>query len=216
MKINVVDLKNNATGEIELDDNVFGVEVRVHLFWEVINWQRAKRRLGTHKVKGRSEVSGGGKKPWKQKGTGRARAGGTRAAQWVGGGVIHGPTPRDYSYTIPKKKKKAALRSALSMKARDGKLRVVDSLALGQVKTKYALEVLGNLQAPKALLVDVTSREAISNAITHNESLRLSVRNLPNAKYLAAEGLNVEDLLRYDVLVLSRDAVAQIQEALKS
>ena len=216
MKVEVVDLKNKATGELELDDSIFAAPVKEHLFWEVINWQRAKRRAGTHKVKSRGEVRGGGRKPWRQKGTGRARQGTIRAPQWVGGGTVHGPTPRDYGYSIPKKKKKAALRSALSMKARDGRLKVVDDLKLGQTRTKYAVEVLDALEAPKALLVDVTTRDGADNRVTHNEELRLSVRNLKNAKYLAAEGLNVEDLLRYDVLVISKGAVEQIQEALRS
>jgi large subunit ribosomal protein L4 len=216
MKVNVVDLNNKPTGELELDESIFGAPVKEYLFWEVINWQRAKRRAGTHKTKTRSEVSGGGKKPFRQKGTGRARQGTTRAPHWPGGGVAHGPTPRDYSYSIPKKKKKAALRSALSMKVRDGRLRVVDNLAFPEIKTKFAVEVLGNLEAPKALVVDVTSRNGEDNSVVHNDTLRLSVRNLKNAKYLAAEGLNIEDLLRYDVLVMSKSAVEHIQEALRS
>lgn len=216
MKIEVVDLENKSTGEIDLDEAIFGVDVREHLFWEVVNWQRARRRAGTHKIKSRGEVAGGGKKPWRQKGTGRARQGTTRAPHWVGGGVVHGPTPRDYSYNMPKKKRKAALRSALSMKLRDGKLKVVDNLALPEIKTKLALKALDTLQAPKALVVDVTTRDGDTNQVSHNESLRLSLRNLKNAKYLAAEGLNVEDLLRYEVLVMSRSAVEHVQEALRS
>jgi len=135
MKVNIVDLGNNPVGSLELDEAVFGVEVREHLFWEVVNWQRAKRRAGTHKVKGRSEVSGGGKKPFRQKGTGRARQGSTRASQWVGGGKVHGPQPRDYSYRMPKKKRKAALRAALSQKINRQTLFIVDSLELDGVST---------------------------------------------------------------------------------
>lgn len=216
MKIEVVDLKNKATGEIELDESIFGAPVREHLFWEIINWQRAKRRAGTHKTKTRAEVRGGGRKPWRQKGTGRARQGTIRAPHWVGGGTVHGPSPRDYGYTIPKKKKKAALCSALSMKVRDGRLKVVDNLDFPEIKTKYAIEVQQTLEAPKALFVDVTARNGEDNKVVHNDRLRLSVRNLEHAKYLAAEGLNVEDLLRYDVLVISKSAVEQIQEALRS
>lgn len=216
MKFTVVDLNNQSTGEIELDESIFGAPVREHLFWEIINWQRARRRAGTHKVKTRSEVAGGGKKPWRQKGTGRARQGSTRAPQWVGGGVVHGPQPRDYSYSIPKKKRKAALVSALSMKARDGKLRIVENLDFPEIKTKFAVSVCQKLELPKALFVDTTSRNPGDNTVAHNENLRLSVRNLKNAKYLAAEGLNVEDMLRYDVLVLSRTAVEHLQEALRS
>ena len=110
MKAQVYDLDRKEVGEIELNDAVFGVEVREHLFWEVVNWQRAKRRAGTHKVKGRSEVAGGGKKPWRQKGTGRARQGSTRSPNWVGGGIVHGPSPRDYSFKLSKNKSRAALR----------------------------------------------------------------------------------------------------------
>ncbi len=216
MKVTVVDLNNQPAGEIELDPLIFQTEVREHLFWEVVNWQRARRRAGTHKTKTRTEVSGGGKKPWKQKGTGRARAGSSRSPLWVGGGIAHGPQPRDYSYTMPKKKRRAALRSALSMKLRDGQLRIVDNLDLGEVRTKNALKTLNTLDAPKALLVDVTSRNEGDNSVAHNDNLRLSVRNLKNAKYLAAEGLNVEDILRYEFLVLSRSAVVQLQEALRS
>ncbi len=214
MKFDVVDLKNESVGEAELDDAIFATPVREHLFWEVVNWQRARRRSGTHKVKGRSDVRGGGRKPWRQKGTGRARAGTIRSPLWVGGGTTHGPSPRDYSYQMPKKKRKAALRSALSMKARDGKLRVVDSLELDEIKTKRAVEVLQALEAPSALVVDATSRDEETNQVSHNETLRLSVRNLKDAKYLASEGLNVEDLLRYDVLVLSQQALDHIQEVL--
>ncbi|MBA2662477.1 MAG: 50S ribosomal protein L4 [Bradymonadaceae bacterium] len=216
MKVTVVDLNNKPVGEIELDPSVFETEVREHLFWEVVNWQRAKRRAGTHKVKGRSEVRGGGKKPWRQKGTGRARQGSTRSPNWPGGGVVHGPTPRDYSYNMPKKKRKAALRSALSMKLRDGRLRVVESLVLPEIKTKSAIKTLQLLEAPKALLVDITTRNEGDQSVVHNENLRLSVRNLEHAKYLAADGLNVEDILRYEVLVLSRSAVEKLQETLRS
>ena len=215
MKIDVVDLKKAKVGEAELNESVFAVPVKEHLFWEVVNWQRARRRAGTHKVKGRSEVRGGGKKPWRQKGTGRARQGSIRSPQWVGGGVVFGPTPRDYSYAMPKKKRKAALRSVLSMKVRDGKLLVVDNFDFAETKTKYAVGVLAALEADKALLVDATSRSEETNVVVHNEALRLSVRNLPRVKYLASEGLNVEDVLRYDTLVLSQQALDHIQEVLK-
>ena len=215
MKIEIVDLTNKATGEMDLDESVFGAPVREHLFWEVINWQRARRRAGTHKVKGRSEVSGGGKKPWRQKGTGRARAGTIRSPLWTGGGTVFGPTPRDYSYNIPKKKRKAALVSALSMKAANGQLKVVDAWELPEIKTKGALKALAALETPRALVVDTVRRDE-GAGVAHNDNLRLSVRNLKDVKYLAADGLNVEDLLRFDYVVLSRSAVEQLQEALKS
>lgn len=214
MKAQVFDLGHKAVGEIELADAVFGAEVREHLFWEVINWQRAKRRAGTHATKVRAEVSGGGKKPFKQKGTGRARQGSTRAPHWVGGAVVHGPQPRDYAYKMPKNKRRAALISALSHKAAEGKLFVIDAFGFEAPKTKQAAAAMGAFEAPKALFVDVTTREGESKPV-HNENLRLSVRNLARAKYLAVEGLNVEDLLGHDVLLISRSAVEQIQETLK-
>ncbi len=215
MKVDVYNLENGKAGDIELDDAIFGQPVREHLFWEVINWQRARRRQGTHKTKTRSEVRGGGRKPWRQKGTGRARQGTIRAPQWVGGGTVFGPTPRDYSYSMPKKKRRAAIISALSLKAANGQLRIVDDLTLPEIKTKLAVGVLDAFEAPKALFVDTTSRDEETNTVHHNETLRLSVRNLKNAKYLAAEGLNVEDIIRYDVLFLSKSAAEQIQEALR-
>lgn len=216
MKIEVVDLKNKATGEMDLDESIFGVEVREHLFWEVINWQRARRRAGTHKTKGRSEVRGGGRKPWRQKGTGRARAGTSRSPLWKGGGTVFGPQPRDYSYALPKKKRRAALCSALSMKMQNGQLRVVEDWQLPEIKTKLAVQALQSLETPKALVVDVTARNGEDNSVSHNEELRLSVRNLKNVKYLAVEGLNVEDVLRFDHIVFSKSAIEQVQEALKS
>jgi large subunit ribosomal protein L4 len=214
MKLEIYDLGTaKSAGEIDVDDAIFGPEVREHLFWEVVNWQRARRRAGTHKTKVRSEVAGGGKKPWKQKGTGRARQGTTRAPHWVGGGTVFGPSPRDYSYAMPKKKRRAALRSALSQKAAQKQIRVVDALHFDAIRTKEAAAVLNRFAAPKALFVDTTQRDE-AGLVQHNETLRMSVRNLKNAKYLAAEGLNVEDLLKYDILFISKSAVAQVQEAL--
>ncbi|MFW5967597.1 MAG: 50S ribosomal protein L4 [Persicimonas sp.] len=215
MKFDVRDLTNETVGEVELDDTVFAAPVREHLFWEVVNWQRARRRSGTHNTKGRSEVRGGGRKPWRQKGTGRARHGTIRSPLWAGGGVTHGPKPKDYSYSIPKSKRKAALRSALSVKVRDGQLRIVEEFDLPEIKTKRAVEVLETLEAPdKALVVDATTRDEETNQVEHNEALRLSVRNLPDVKYLAAEGLNVEDVLNYGVLVMTQSALDHIHEVL--
>ena len=221
MEINTVDLSNESTGSIELSDAIFGVEVREHLFWEIVKWQRAKRRAGTHKVKGRSEVSGGGKKPWRQKGTGRARQGSTRSPQWVGGGIVHGPSPRDYSYRIPKKKRKAALRCALSQKVEQGNLFIVDGFGMEEAKTSKLAKAIKAFEAKKALFVDVTDHPIDEETgkpkhkPIHNDALRRSARNLKNAKYIAVEGLNVEDLLGHDALVISRKAVEHIQETLK-
>lgn len=205
MKIDTYSKAGEVTGSIELRDEVFGVEVRRHLFWEVINWQRAKRRAGTHATKGRSEVRGGGKKPWKQKGTGRARQGTTRAPHWVGGGVVFGPQPRDYGYAMPKKKRRAALISALSFKAAEQALYVVDDLAFESPRTKQVVKLFEDFKVEKGLLIDAT--ETANGSPQHNEPLRLSARNLPNAKYLAVEGLNVEDVIGHKHLFLTRAAV---------
>lgn len=214
MNIELVDIENEAAGEMELADDVFGVEVREHLFWEVVKWQEARNRQGTAKAKRRSEVSGGGKKPWRQKGTGRARHGSIRSPLWVGGGKAHPPEPKDHSYQLSKSKRRAALKAALSTRAEHGNLRVVDSLELPEIKTKRAVEMLEALDATNALVVDVTEYDEDAGEVLHNEALRLSVRNLPDVKYIAAEGLNVRDILNHETLVLSQAAAAQIQEGL--
>ena len=216
MDIDVVDIQDaEATDALALSDDVFDAEVREHLFWEVVNWQRAKRHQGTHQAKSRSEVSGGGRKPWAQKGTGRARHGSIRSPIWVGGGVSHGPSPRNYDYQISKKKRRAALRAALTGRAREGTLYIVEDFDLPEIKTKRAVEMLERLEVSNALVVDTTERDEESGDVQHNRELRLSVRNLPDVKYLAAEGLNVEDILQYDALVVSREAIEQIQEGLE-
>lgn len=214
MKLDVYSKTKDVTGSVEVSDDIFGVEVRNYLFWEVINWQRAKRRAGTHKTKGRSEVSGGGKKPFRQKGTGRARQGTTRAPHWVGGGTVFGPTPRDYSYSMPKKKRRAALIAALSFKAANGELVVIDELNYEKPKTKQVVKLMETFGTEKVLIVDVTKRED-DGAVTHNDALRLSARNLPNAKYLAVEGLNVEDIIGHTHLFMTQAAIESVQERLK-
>ena len=216
MKLDIYDINTAKTaGSVELDATVFGAPVKPYLYWEVVNWQRARRRSGNHYTKGRSDVSGGGKKPFKQKGTGRARQGTRRAPHFVGGGVVFGPKPRDYSFRMPKKKRRAALRSALSEKLANNAIRVCDNLDFKEMKTKYAVGVLKKFDAAKALFVDVTDRNE-GNVVTHNDSLRLAVRNLNNAKYIAAEGLNVEDILKYDLLFVSKAALEQIQGVLNN
>lgn len=214
MKLDVYSKSKDVTGSLEVSDDIFNVEVRNYLFWEVVNWQRAKRRAGTHKTKGRSEVRGGGRKPFRQKGTGRARQGTNRAPHFVGGGTVFGPTPRDYSYTLPKKKRRAALIAALSLKAQNQQLIVIDDLGYDHPKTKQIVALLNTFDSKSALLVDVTRLED-DGAVTHNESLRLSARNLPNAKYLAAEGLNVEDILGHTHLFMTQAAVENVQARLK-
>lgn len=199
----VYDLSKQQVGEIEVSDTVFNTEVKEHLFYEVIKWQLAKRRAGTHATKGRSQVSGGGAKPYRQKGTGRARQGTRRAPQFVGGGVVHGPQPRSHGYPINKKVRKAALRSALSRRVQEGHLVVVQDLTFNEVKTKQAAKVMGALTDGNAVVIDGPNAELI-----------LSVRNLPKVKYLPVEGLNLFDVLKHNYVVLTEPAVRRIEGVL--
>ena len=203
-KFDVYDLDKKKVGELDLADAVFAGEVNEHLFWEVVKAKLASDRSGTHAVKNRSLVSGGGKKPWKQKHTGRARQGSTRASQWVGGGKAMGPKPRDYAYDVPKKVRKAALRSALALRGRDGKLLIVDKWAPDAPKTKAAAAVLKKLGLAKALVVDAAQ----------NDALARSVRNLRGADFLAAEGLNVYDILKHETLVLTAESARTLEASL--
>jgi len=203
-KFDVYDLDRNKVSEIELADAVFAGEVNEHLFWEVVKAKLASDRSGTHAVKNRSLVSGGGKKPWKQKHTGRARQGSTRASQFVGGGKAMGPKPRDYAYDVPKKVRKAALRSALALRGKDGKLLIVQEWKPEAPRTSAAAKVLGKLGVKKALVVDSAA----------NEALARSVRNLAGSDFLAAEGLNVYDILKHDVLVLTAESARKLEASL--
>ncbi len=203
-KFDVYDLEKNKVSEIELADAVFAGEVNEHLFYEVVKAKLASDRSGTHAVKNRSLVSGGGKKPWKQKHTGRARQGSTRASQWVGGGKAMGPKPRDYSYDVPKKVRKAALRSALALRSRDQKILIVEKWSPDAPKAKTAAQVLKKLGLAKVLVVDAAA----------NVALEKSVRNLRSANFLAAEGLNVYDILKHDALVLTAASAKQLEESL--
>jgi large subunit ribosomal protein L4 len=203
--IEVKNLDGKSVGNVDLDESVFGVEVNEHLLWEVVKAQRAKRRAGTHSTKRRDEVRGGGKKPYKQKGTGNARQGSTRAPNFVGGGKVFTPKPRDYEYNMPKKAMAAALRSALSLRAKEQKIVVVDSFTLDAPKTKLVFQAMKTLGATKALLVDAK-----------NETLKKSTRNLPTAKYIATEGLNVYDVLDHETLIMSRSTLDAVTERLKS
>ncbi|MCB2226961.1 MAG: 50S ribosomal protein L4 [Desulfarculaceae bacterium] len=202
--LDVIDRNNQKVGSLELSEAVFGAEVKPHLLHEVVVWQLAKRRSGTACTKGRSELRGGGKKPWRQKGTGRARVGSRRSPLWRGGGTVFGPKPRDYSYTLPKKVKKAALRSALSSKLGEEKLTVLSGFDLEAIKTKDFMSVLGAIDAANCLVITPGA----------DDVLEKSSRNVPRVKVLRAEGLNVYDILKYDRLVLLQDAVAGIEEAL--
>ena len=200
----IYDQEKNRISEIDLDDKIFGAKVDKNLFHEVVKMQLANRRGGNACTKTRSEVSGGGRKPWRQKGTGRARAGSTRSPLWVGGGVVFGPKPRDYSYSLPKKVRRAALKSALSLKVKEGKLLIVDNLNLEEIKTKAFVSLLKRLAVEGALIVD-----------SDNVNLERSARNLHTVKVLRPEGLNVYDILKYECLLLTKQSAEKIQERLR-
>lgn len=202
-KVAVYNTSGAPVDEIELADSVFGIEPNKHVLHDAVVMQLASLRQGTHKVKGRSEVSGGGRKPWKQKGTGRARQGSIRSPQWVGGGVVFGPTPRSYAYKLPKKVRRLAIKSALSSKVLAEQIIVLDSFVLHAPKTKGFMEVLNNLKVDRKALVVLSE---------YNENVALSARNILSVKLVAADGVNVYDLLRYDKLILTKDAVQRIQE----
>jgi large subunit ribosomal protein L4 len=204
MKLDVFDTQKNKVGSIDVDDSVFAGQVKEHLFWEVVRMQGANKRRGTQSTKTITMLSGTGKKPFRQKGTGRARQGSLRSAQMVGGAVVHGPHPRDYSYEMPKKMVKGALRSALALRNSESKLFVVKGWKPNGPKTKDAKKVLEKFGG-SALVVD--SRD--------NVTLQRSIRNLPNAKFLAVEGINVRDILAHDNLILGESVVAGLVERLK-
>lgn len=206
MKLTVVDTKNNKVGEAEVDDSVFGANVKHHLFYEIVKAQMANRRAGTQSTKTISEIRGGGKKPYRQKGTGRARQGSTRSAHMRGGTVALGPRPRSYSYKVPKKMVQGALRSALTLRLSEEKLHVVKDWNPDAPKTKGALTVFGAFDATKALVVGSRS----------DTNLMKSVRNLATAKFLPAEALNVYDILKYDHLFISDDVLQGISDRLKT
>ncbi len=203
-KFDVYDLEKKKVGELDLADAVFAGEVNEHLFYEVVKAKLATDRSGTHAVKNRSLVSGGGKKPFRQKHTGRARQGSSRASHMVGGGKAMGPKPRDYSYDVPKKVRKAALRSALSLRNRDQKIVIVQEWIPAGPKTSAAAKVLEKLGARKALVVD--------GAV--NRSLAKSVRNLDGSDFMPVEGLNVYDILRHDSIVLTAATAKKLEEVL--
>lgn len=205
MLLDVVNLHNSKVGQVEVSDAVFGSEIRPHLHWEMVRYQQAKKRRGTHSTKTRGMISGSTRKLFKQKGTGRARHGSIKAPIFVGGGTAHGPQPRDYTMRTPRKVRRGALVSLLSMLARDGRLTVVDAFSLEAPRTRDAAAALAVLGAPRTVVVDAD-----------NANLHMSVRNLPTAKYLRVEGVNVYDLLKYEHLVITRDAIAQLDGALQS
>ena len=201
-KVSVVNMEGKEVGTIDLSDAVFGVEINEHLVHMAVVQQLANNRQGTQKAKTRSEVSGGGRKPWRQKGTGHARQGSIRAPQWTGGGVVFAPVPRDYSFKMNKKEKRAALKSALTSKVQDQKLIVVDELKLDEIKTKALAAVLKNIKAEKALVV---LNEKDDNVI-------LSARNIPDAKTALTNTINVYDVMNAGTVVLTKAAVQTIEE----
>ena len=200
--VSVLNMEGKEVGSMELNDAVFGVEINEHLVHQAVVLQLANNRQGTQKAKTRSEVRGGGRKPWRQKGTGHARQGSTRAPQWTGGGVVFAPVPRDYSFKLNKKEKRAALKSVLTSKVADGKFVVVDDLKLDEIKTKKFVEVLNNLKVEKALVV---LNDMDTNVIA-------SAANLPTVKTAQTNELNVFDALKYDTVVVTKAAVATIEE----
>lgn len=198
----IYNMEGKEVGSLELNDAVFGVEVNEHLVHMAVVQQLANNRQGTQKAKTRSEVRGGGRKPWRQKGTGHARQGSIRAPQWTGGGVVFAPTPRDYSFKLNKKEKRAALKSALSSRVNESKLIVIDELKMDEVKTKKFQEVLNNLKVNKALVV----------LNDNDQNVVMSARNIPAVKTALTNTINVYDILKYDTVVVTKDAVATIEE----
>jgi large subunit ribosomal protein L4 len=206
MEIKVVNAANQEIETVTIKDEIANTPIKKHAVWETVKWQLAKRRRGTHSTKSRGEVRGGGKKPWSQKHTGRARQGSIRAPQWVGGGVVHGPKPRDYYYPLPKKVRKVALRSVVAGRLQEGSVIVVEDFAFEKPKTKQAIEFLKNLglENEKVLIV-VPELE---------ENTYKSFRNLPNVKLLEIEGLNVYDMLCYDKCIFFKSTLPKLEERL--
>lgn len=202
--VDVFNINKEKVGEVDLKEEIFGVDVYPPVLHEVVTWQRACRRAGTASTKTRGEVSGGGRKPWRQKGTGRARAGSIRSPLWRGGGTVFGPKPRSYAYTLPKKVRRLALKMALSSKLKSGRLVILDSYPQETPKTKEFVQVLKNFDITKALFVTPERHEV----------LELSARNVPYVQVLPTAGLNVYDILRHEHLVLLSPAVAQIEARL--
>ncbi|MBQ2083106.1 MAG: 50S ribosomal protein L4 [Lachnospiraceae bacterium] len=201
-KVSVYNMEGSVVGDIELNDAVFGVEVNEHLVKLAVTAQLANKRQGTQKAKTRAEVSGGGRKPWKQKGTGHARQGSTRSPQWTGGGVVFAPVPRDYTIRLNKKEKRAALKSALTSRVLDSKFIVLDELKLDEIKTKKFVAVLNNLKVNKALVVIEDK----------NENVTRSAANVADVKTAYVNTINVFDILKYDTVVATKAAVAKIEE----
>jgi large subunit ribosomal protein L4 len=201
-KVSVFNMEGKEVGSMDLNDSIFAVEINEHLVHMAVVQQLANNRQGTQKAKTRSEVSGGGRKPWRQKGTGHARQGSTRSPQWTGGGVVFAPTPRDYSFKLNKKEKRAALKSALTSVVNENKFIVVDELKLDSIKTKDFAKVLTNLNVEKALVV----------LDSNDKNVVMSAKNIPTVKTALTNTINVYDILKYNTVVVTKAAVDQIQE----
>jgi large subunit ribosomal protein L4 len=207
--VKVKNIEGNEVGTLDLDDAIFGAEVHEHLLWETVKWQQARKRQGSHATKSRAAVSGSGKKPWRQKGTGRARQGSHRAPHWVGGGRAFAKEPRDYSYKMPKKARKKALCSALSLRLNEDKLVVLDQFPVAGGKTRSVVQALAKLGAdrakPSVLIVDLND----------NGELIRGSRNLTSSKWIAPEGLNVYDVLNHDHLIMTRASAKVVEQVLR-
>jgi len=202
-KVDMYNIEGAVIGSIELSDAIFGIEPNANVMHLVVLNQLANRRQGTHSTKTRSEVRGGGRKPYKQKGTGRARQGSIRSAQWIKGGIIFGPKPRDYSYTVPKKVKRLAMKSALSSKLNENNLIVVDVMNFEEIKTKTMIKILANLKVQKTALLVMEGK---------NDTVERSTRNIIGVKTALVNTINVFDLLKFEKLIVTREAVEKIQE----
>ncbi len=202
--VDVYNTQGEVVGQVSLRDDIFDVPVKLHVLHQVVLYQLAKRRSGTAKTKTRAEVSGGGRKPWRQKGTGRARVGSIRSPLWRGGGIVHGPRPRSYEIKVPKKVRRLALKMALSQKLKDSELTVLDELKMERIKTKDFVAIVERFKWDKPLVV-IPERD---------EVVERSARNIPRVKILRSEGLNVYDILNYHHLVLTRDVIDKIEEFL--
>jgi len=204
-KVTLFKQDGSETGDIQLNESVFGIEPNTHVLHEAVVMQRSSQRQGTHKVKNRSEVRGGGRKPWRQKGTGRARQGSIRSPQWVGGGVVFGPTPRSYSYKLPKKVRRLALKSAYSSKVKEDAILVLESLSFDAPKTKELVKVLNALNVDEKALV-VTADQ--------NETIARSANNLQNVHVVSVDQVNVYDLVKHDKLIITKEAAEKAGEVL--
>jgi len=202
-KVDVYDINGKVVGDIELSENIFSVDVNENAIHQVVVNQLANKRQGTQSTKTKSEVRGGGIKPWRQKGTGRARQGSIRSAQWIKGGIVLGPKPRSYNYTLPRKFKRLALKSALSSKVNENEILVLDSLNFDKIKTKQMVDVLKNLNVNETAVIVIADK---------NENVQMSARNIPGVKTLLVNTMNVYDIVKHEKFIITRDAVSKVEE----